>query len=72
MKDLELNTDFLENVYLPLIYLKHSMESIDTYTIKIFNSDLIKEMKNENYFLNIMRIQKNARLYIDECNIFSV
>jgi len=70
MDDLELNLQFLEKSYIPFIYLRHSTKSLDVDTIKVFNNNAIKEVKNENYFSNILRIQKNARLYIDKCNIF--
>ncbi|KAG4093855.1 hypothetical protein H8356DRAFT_948004 [Neocallimastix lanati (nom. inval.)] len=68
MDDLELNLQFLEKSYIPFIYLRHSTKSLDVDTIKVFNNNAIKEVKNENYFSNILRIQKNARLYIDKFN----
>lgn len=68
MDDLNVNMDFLEKVYLPFIYLRHSIKSLDIYTYKLYDKDGVHEIVNENYFSNIMRIQKMARLYMDKCN----
>ncbi|ORX82060.1 hypothetical protein BCR32DRAFT_267894 [Anaeromyces robustus] len=68
LDDLKLNIDYLENTYLPFIYLRHSINVMDLFTVCPINNDVIDLTHNQNYFQNALRIHKKAKLYIDKFN----
>ncbi|ORX50006.1 hypothetical protein BCR36DRAFT_244530, partial [Piromyces finnis] len=68
MDDLKTNFQFLETRYVPNIYKRHSIKPLGFHTVKPINNDVVDEINDENYYLNIVRLYNNARLYLEKFN----
>jgi len=58
---------FIKDTYIPAIYKRHSIAPVGMNTLKPIGNNIFDELKDENYFLNLMRIEKNTKKYLDVC-----
>ena len=67
LDEILLDLDYIRNTYIPAIYKRYSIDSSGLYTLKPVNNNVCDEIKDENYFLNLVRFEKNAKKFVDIC-----